>query len=153
MFGSLRLEMFGRLQRDKEPLSNYVEDIKEAASVLRLFLSESQVVANIIDGLSPSRRSRLVSQQAPVSYEDLSRLCVHDHNIPFSGDLRGQRNANRRAAGLQYHPRASANEFVASMASANNNSVTRKRCFYCRQLGHLFRDCRERARAERERET
>ena len=68
--------MFGRLQR-----YNHVEDIQEAASVLRLSLSESQVVANIIDGLSPSRRSRLVSQQVPVSYEDLSRLCVHDHNI------------------------------------------------------------------------
>jgi hypothetical protein len=57
MFDSLRQELFGRLQREDETLAEYVESIIEVAAVLKLSLSEVEVVANITDGLSSSQRS------------------------------------------------------------------------------------------------
>ena len=90
MFDSLRQELFGRLQKEEETLAEYVESIKEAAAVLKLSLSEIEVVSNITDGLSSSQRSRLVFEKAPQTYMDLDQLCVHDNNIRFSDNVRRQ---------------------------------------------------------------
>jgi hypothetical protein len=73
-FDRLR-QMFGRLQREAESLAAYVESIRQAALVLRLSLSETEIVANIIDGLSKSQRSRLIFKTPPVTSQDLEQLC------------------------------------------------------------------------------
>ena len=49
-----------RAQRANEPLAAYITDIKEIAAVLRQDADEAAVVRNILDGLHPRERSRLV---------------------------------------------------------------------------------------------
>ena len=89
-FEQLCQDMFGRLQREEESLSAYAESIKDAATVLRLALSETEVVAVIMDGLSPSQRSRLVFQKLPVTFRELDQLGTYEYNIRVADRARGQ---------------------------------------------------------------
>ena len=88
-FEQLCQDMFGRLQREEESLSAYAESIKDAATVL-LALSETEVVAVIMDGLSPSQRSRLVFQKLPVTFRELDQLGTYEYNIRVADRARGQ---------------------------------------------------------------
>jgi hypothetical protein len=82
--------MFGRLQREDESFSTYVNSIKDAAVVLQLPVSEKEIVSNIVEGLSPTQRSRFVFQLPPDNLGALDRLCVYDQNIFFSDKLRSK---------------------------------------------------------------
>jgi hypothetical protein len=146
MFDSLRQELFGRLQREDETLAEYVESIKDAAAVLKLSLSEVEVVANITDGLGSSQRCRLVFEKAPRTYGDLDQLCVHDNNIRFSDNVRMQevrRNQMLTAETNYVSPKVN---MVVPNVTAGNHRRQDKRCFYCNKVGHVRRDCRQRLR-------
>jgi hypothetical protein len=75
-FDRLRQEMFGRLQREEEALAAYSAATKQAAQVLRLSLSETEIVANIVDGLNKTQRSRLIFKNPPATFQELDQLCV-----------------------------------------------------------------------------
>jgi hypothetical protein len=51
----LRVERYERVQANNEPLASYIQSVREAALVLRITETESQVVSRIIEGCRPIR--------------------------------------------------------------------------------------------------
>jgi hypothetical protein len=74
-FDHLREERVARLQREEESLSAYSNAVKKAAQVLRLSLSDAEIVANIVDGLSKTQHSRLIFK-IHLQLSEIWRSCV-----------------------------------------------------------------------------
>lgn len=58
----LKAERVYRVQYPGEELANFVTEVKRACRVLRLKLSENEIVGIVLDGLAPEERSRLCLQ-------------------------------------------------------------------------------------------
>jgi hypothetical protein len=54
--------MFGRLRREDESFSSYVNSVEDTAVVLQLPVSENEIVSSIVESLSRTKRSRFVFQ-------------------------------------------------------------------------------------------
>lgn len=87
-FEQLRRERYERLKRNEERFARYVYAIKAAVVVLKLPVSERDVVNDIVEGLNPAQHSRLVFQSPPTSFSKLDRLAVLDQNFVFADQLR-----------------------------------------------------------------
>jgi hypothetical protein len=61
----LRIERYERGQAEGEPLGKYIQDIREAALVLRIAEPEIRVVNRILQGLTHAQRARFVFQTPP----------------------------------------------------------------------------------------
>ena len=72
-------------------------DIRKAGRVLRLGLSETEVIQAILEGLNPQERSRLVFADRPRCFADLYRLCVVSNTVRAGDEYRG-----RAATDVQY---------------------------------------------------
>jgi hypothetical protein len=147
VFEQLRQEMFGRLQREEESLSTYAQSIKDAATVLRLSLSETEVVAVVMDGLSPSQRSRLVFQKLPVTFRELDQLCIHYHNIRFGDQARCQAVPSDYRTGMNRRTEPPTGDIVAGVSTTSYGQARQKRCFYYNKVGHFRKSCRSRLNA------
>lgn len=86
----LKVNMVYRPQGFREPLPEFVAAVKQAGRVLRLGLSESDMVQIILDGINPEERSRLVFAGRPSTFLDLDRLCVTARSVQFLDQQRGQ---------------------------------------------------------------
>jgi hypothetical protein len=108
----LRGRKYERVQRLHEPLSAYVQSIREAAAVLRILETEQQTVARIVDGLTPTQRARFVFQQLPTTFEQLEQLAVVDRNVthaehqrePMSGEVNSGRQSTKKMADNSSQP-------------------------------------------------
>jgi hypothetical protein len=85
LFESLKQNLFRRLQHSDESFPAYVSSVRDAALVLKLPVSEQEIINNILDGLSPAQRSHFVFQTRPSTWADVDSLCVHDRNVFFCG--------------------------------------------------------------------
>ena len=83
LFSSLKLKLFLRAQSRGEPLSIYVSEIKEAAQVLRLPITEREVVNNIVSGLSAQTRSCLIFCDRPSTFAHLDKIHMEVANFQF----------------------------------------------------------------------
>ena len=143
LFEQLRREKYDRLKREEEPFALYINSIKAAAVVLRLPVSEREVVNNIVEGLAPAQRSRFVFQKLPTSFGELDRLAVLDQNFAFADHLRQSELRNNELLG-----RSDAwiqGEYGTRRESFHQQigwSVRKvKRYYFFQQLGHVQRDC------------
>ena len=127
MFEQLRQDMFGRLQREEESLSTYAESIKDAATALRLSLSEAEV-AVIMDSLSSSQRSRLVFQKLPATFGELDQLYIYDH-IRFADRARGQVVPSDYRTGMNRRAEPLTGDIVEGV-STTNGPAGQKKCFF-----------------------
>ena len=57
-----RIARYERVQWEGEQFSTYVKAIKDAALVLRIDESEVRVVERVVEGLTPTQRTRFVFQ-------------------------------------------------------------------------------------------
>ncbi|XP_039291296.1 uncharacterized protein LOC120352986 [Nilaparvata lugens] len=121
-------EHYYRLQMPNEPLSTYILAIKNSAKLLRLNKSEEEIVNDICSGLNPEERSRLVFQNKPSSFAQLTEMSVTSQNILFADRERSK--------------------FVPNNYGQNSRNVSnrvdnvRKRCYRCNNLGHISAHCR-----------
>ena len=122
LFSSLKQKLFLRAQARGEPLSTYISEIKEAAQVLRLPVTEREVVDNIVSGLSAQTRSCLVFCNRPSTFADLDKICVEVANFQFTD----QTTANRGPA----NPPANA-----------GLREDRRLYYHCKEEGHVRRYC------------
>ena len=136
----LKLDHFYRPQGTRESLAAFVSSIKSFNRVLRLGLSESEVVDVIVDGINMSERSRLVFAGRPSSFLDLDRICITSNNVQFSDH---QREMTEKQ--LNKGPGA------VFMVGEGQGGFGRGRgppvCFGCGQRGHIRRFCRQGSQA------
>lgn len=137
----LKMQMFYRSQGLRESLAAYCTEVRSASRVLRLDLSEEEVVQVILDGITPEERSRLVFCSKPVTFAELDQLVVTARNVQLIDQRRveGTREANQRT------PRA-----LVGQVSMGSGDVPRRPvliCFGCGQRGHIRRFCRQQAPA------
>lgn len=143
LFEQLRREKYERLQRDGETFATYICSVKDAARVLRLPVSERDVVNNIIEGLAPTQRSSFVFQAMPTNYRDLDQLAILDQNLTFANRQREaeiRRDVGRRCEAVGCEGR----QYVRpeyKRPTEGRFAYASKRCYRCKEVGHLQRDC------------
>lgn len=131
----LKQRRFFRLQRSSETLASFVTDIKLVAKVLRVGMSELEIVGVILDGVAPEERSRLVFSSRPTNFAELDRLCVTSRSVAYADSLRqgqGLGVEGRRIPVRQILP-----EVQKGCWNAGNQLV----CFGCGERGHIRRFC------------
>jgi hypothetical protein len=151
LFDTLRQDLFGRLQGENEPFSSYVSSIKQAAVVLKLPVTEKEIVSNILEGLSPTQRTRFVFQSPPDNFESLDRLCVQDQNIAYSEQLRSRDTSFVPSLSSRSNPFNQNFTHRNGTSVAGNTPPGPKTCFYCKRTGHIKKDCRQWLAASRSR--
>jgi hypothetical protein len=135
----LRVERYERVQASNETLASYIQSVREAALVLRITETESQVVARIIEGLTPNQRARFVFQGPPNSFQQLEHLVVVDRNIAFADKTRQPAVVERKEEFVQSTPRDVDRNRVCELPSKVTHRGKVPVCFYCANLGHVQR--------------
>lgn len=124
---TLTQELFYRPQRLKEPLNSYITEIKQIALVLRLALSELEIINVILEGLSPDVRSCLAFTNRPVDFNELDKMCVQVSNTFYTDRQRINSDSVAR---------------VYNNSTSKKNQLTSKViCHFCRQPGHIRPQC------------
>lgn len=128
MLDNLRRQYVNRPQMLNEPMSLYINSIKEHAEILRCNYSELEIVNIIKMGFNPETRSKLTFASDPKTVCDLNKLCIHANNITYSDHL--------RCSISQPQP-------VPAETTTQVNSVTQRtvHCFNCGRLGHIAKHC------------
>ena len=121
-----------RAQKANEPISMYITDIKEMAAVLKQDANEAAVVRNILDGLHPQERNRLVFCDAPTTYAELDKMCIYAHSI-----LRNDQRHTSQTGTPSNSPTHSDRHVSAAPVSARPRTV----CYRCNKPGHTRKDC------------
>jgi hypothetical protein len=66
----------------------YVQAVRETTLVLRITKTEVQVVARIIEGLTPAQPARFVFQTLSSTFAELDQSVVLDRNITYADSTR-----------------------------------------------------------------
>ena len=136
------LDVYKRqVQANAEGLAQFVASIKEAAKILRLGLSEPEIIQIILEGVTPPQeRSRLVFAERP-RFVDLDRLCVMSRAIQLNDESRGPGAArNLDFGGCERRAGQSQSRAARSVGDSNfRNRV----CYNCDKPGHISRNCPE----------
>lgn len=138
----LRVRRVFRPQSHSESLSQYVGDIRTVGRVLRLSMSENQMVDIVLQGLNPEERSRLVFAPRPVSFADLERLAILSRSVQAADFQRSQEMGYLP----QPVPRPAVVPPVRPSAGRERGSPT---CFECGQMGHIKANCPRRNRSSK----
>jgi hypothetical protein len=137
----LRVERYERVQASNEPLASYIQSVREAALVLRITETESQVLERIIEGLKPNQRARFVFQGPPNSFQQLEHLVVVDRNIAFADKTRQPAVIERKEDSVQSTTRDVDRNRVCQLPSRATHRGKVPVCYYCAKPGHVQRNC------------
>jgi hypothetical protein len=135
----LGIAKYERVQRQNERFFCYVEAIRGAALVLRIRENEAQAVQRIIEGLTPTQRSRFVFQLPPASFEQLEQLAIVDRNIAYADKVREEQSSEVQIAAIEHV--SETGETVGSRRRSQDNRSRQVICFYCRKPGHTQDRC------------
>jgi len=135
----LRRAKYERVQGQDEHFFSYVEAITDVALVLRIKENEAQAVQRIIEGLTPTQRSRFIFQLPPSSFAQLEHLAIVDRNIAYTDRLREEQSLEVQIAVIE--PVSEPGETVGSRRRSQDNRSRKVVCFYCRKPGHTQNRC------------
>lgn len=104
----------------RESLHNYIANVKEAASILRILVSESETVKSILNGLNPETRSCLVLCERPSTFLGLEKLSIQVMKVKYTDKQRSS----------------------AELGSTNEKAkFIFPICYYCKKPGHILAKC------------
>ncbi|XP_039284238.1 uncharacterized protein LOC120351356 [Nilaparvata lugens] len=130
LLSAIERERFYRLQSSQEPLCSYIVSIREAASLLRINLSEAEIVHTICSGLNPAERSRLIFQERPTTFQALNEMSVLSQNLSFADNERAYVESSR----------------IGSVRQTSTAYGHRDRtCYECGKRGHIAMNCRSKS--------
>lgn len=127
----LEREYYWKPQGAAEKLNQYVERVRTAALALDMQVTEAESVSNILEGMRPEDRSRLIFAQRPSNFPQLQQLVNSIEALAFADE--------QRKPGID--------ECLVSTQDKGDpprarNQVTRvRRCFRCGSEEHLVRRC------------
>jgi hypothetical protein len=100
-------------------------------------------VNNDIEGLAPTQLSRFVFQKPTTNFSELDQLAALDQNLTFADHQReSEQRSNESLGGKDVSFQGQHETRQASIQQRNVQAAnTVKRCFRCKQLGHLQRNC------------
>jgi hypothetical protein len=143
----LKADRIFRIQRQGEDMGHFVKDVKRTCKVLRLEMSEAEVVKTILEGLDPSERNRVCFEPRPSSFKDLDKLCVVSRGMYVNDGQRGMSNRPGRMVGaIQTNSRPelqnnSSNSGFGSRYYSNTGGRRGFTCYQCGREGHIKRFC------------
>lgn len=120
-----------RVQSHEETLEQYIEAVRTAISALEVDMTEREVVDNILEGIKPDDRSRLIFSSRPTTFRELEGLVSRIEGIRFADQ---KRDSLRRA------PPTSSHQQIDRGPRAGAPSREQV-CFRCRESGHFVKDC------------
>lgn len=118
-----------RRQGDQERLPEFIRDVRESAAVLRVGMSEAELVSVILEGINSHVRSLATFCKRPTNFSELHELCIHIMNVAF---VQGTPVPNSR------HP------VEARPANGNFPRFSGAKpvvCHYCKKEGHIKPHC------------
>lgn len=137
---SLRRDFVHRPQRFGEPLSVFIASIIEQSELLLCEMSESEIVENIVLGVTPEERSRLTFVGMPNTIRDLERMCIHTQNVRYMD----QERQGRGGSHVRYGRNESYRVQNINKRREEGESAARRyvpTCNVCRKVGHEGRNC------------
>jgi hypothetical protein len=137
----LRAERYKRVQAIAEPLTIYIQSIKDAAAVLRIAETEEEMVAKIVDGFSPMQRARFVFQKTSLSFAELEKLTIVDKNAAYADTIRREQNPTFQVGRVQAHYNHRQGQQDNSPTEQTDRLNKRIVCFFCNKQSHLQRHC------------
>ena len=136
----LKLDRYEQGQREGEPFVKYSQAIQDAALVLRIDDSETQIVKRILEGLTTSQRARFVFQSAPTNQQELERLFVIDRNRSYTEQ--GNRSSSH-FTGVHAVQTDYSTPKVRARQAAEERYLSEKTviCFRCGRAGYRQSNC------------
>jgi hypothetical protein len=134
-------ERYERVQAIGEPLTVYIQSIKDAAAVLRIAETEEEMVSRIVDGFSPTQRARFVFQKTPLSFAQLEKLTIVDKNAAYADTLRREQTPSFQVGRVHAHynhRQGRQDRRPPESTGRLNKSIV---CFFCNKPGHVQSHC------------
>jgi hypothetical protein len=138
----LRLDKYERVQKPGETLANYIQEVRDAAFVLRINESEGEMVSRMVDGFSSSQRVRCVFQKAPENFEQLEQMIIKDRSSQCEEQGDGDGVSSAGAELSEPVSSEGVSPYRVNQASQRGKVVT---CYRCAKVGHMQRNCFSRA--------
>lgn len=131
----LHQDLVLRPQKNNEPLSVYIYEVKSYSKLLLSSFTEFQLVEFIKYGINFECRNTLTFQKNPVSFADLEQLCIASQNVIYSDATRNNMSDS--------NPNVNGNQHVSGFNQPNRGRYVSniKTCFNCHKKGHISRNC------------
>lgn len=155
IYEQMKRDLVHRVQGNNEMLAHYISEVRENSQVLRVNLTETEVVETILIGLSPAERSRLALMPRPCNFFQLEQLCIHSANVWFSDKQRSGQPNPRPPPRFSLHHLA-ASQPINMQNSAPHQNAFRPRlepnrvpprkpivCYNCGEANHTSRYCQK----------
>lgn len=128
-------EHFYRVQAEGEALAEYVEQIRIAMRALCVPVSEQEAVNNIIEGIRPVDRSRIMFTNRPATFAELDKLVSEVLAFEICDQVRSSRT--RSVDNLM----SEGGKVERSNPKTKKQGAEGIQCFRCHKWGHVARDC------------
>lgn len=129
-----------RPQTNLESFPEFIHGVRDAAKLLRVSLSEEELVKHIVANANSKVRACFVFQREPNSFQDLERLCDVIKEIQEAEKMRSSSEASegRSCPRASFPSRTNYTQGNRALVGQNRQPPV---CTFCKKVGHWERTC------------